>query len=120
MNSRPHITGIFTILDAFEKEPKKLKQTALRDLSESAMSGLQAHFMQSPAGTLAQPRQRGLAAWQKHSAEPSPGKVLSGIAKGFVATRVKIKGASNYLENSVPQNVPGNPSLPWRPSIKQC
>lgn len=51
MNSRPHITGIFTILDAFEKEPKKLKQTALRDLSESAMSGLQAHFMQSPAGT---------------------------------------------------------------------
>lgn len=53
------MTEVFTMPDPCEKEPKELRQTTLRGLSETplrSLSGLQVHSTRSPAVALARPR----------------------------------------------------------------
>lgn len=92
----------------------------LRNLSGNATLrpfGLQVHLLPLPAPPLAQPL--GSVDLQPGCtpANPCPGTVPLRV-EGFIATRVEIKGASNYLENSMLQNMPRNQFLPRSPFIR--
>lgn len=99
----------------------------LRNLSENTTlspSGLRVRVTPSPAvapGPDPPPPLQALQPGRMHSSKFVSRQVwqgpLSGRVEGFIATTVEIKGVSNYLENSILQNMPRTQFLPWSPFI---